>query len=317
MACLPSACSAHLEDARRSSGVVDASSTTAPAPSPKSTATSRPRVVRSMPVECTSQPTTSTRRYWPDATIELRRPRARRRSRCTGAQVDAGQLAGAELVLQEERDAREVVLRRERGDHDRSRSAPARGRRSRARAATASCASSAGLLPGLDVVALDDSRALRIHSSLVSISLREIVVGHHARRHVHARAGDLARCHHPHPPCAACEDRRAPPLAASIARPPQQLLEPRPFEAEIATPPCRAAIASPSPGAQAVDLVEDEQLRRRRPGRSRRGSRAPPRSAALESGLDGVDHVQQQVGVADLLERGAGRRRRARAAGRG
>ena len=36
-----------------------------PAPSPNRTAVSRPRVVRSSPRECTSAPTSSTRRYWP------------------------------------------------------------------------------------------------------------------------------------------------------------------------------------------------------------------------------------------------------------
>ncbi len=61
---LPSACSTVVRMPRCGSSV--GSTTAAAAPSPKITATSRPRVVMSMPVECTSPPTTSTQLKRPD-----------------------------------------------------------------------------------------------------------------------------------------------------------------------------------------------------------------------------------------------------------
>ncbi len=155
----------------------------------------------------------------------------------------------------------------------------------------------------------------RIHSSLVSISASRVVVRDHALGHVHAGARDPGSHVMRHAPPAARIAPRGAAAHAALARlasnssrsaRSSSSRSPVPRSAETATPPCarreRLALAR----RQAVDLVEDQQLGRRRAGPISSSTRAHRRDAALDVRRRGVDHVQE-----------AGRRRAAPRAWRG
>ena len=108
--------------------------------------------------------------------------RASTGSRCTGrAGRSRGSRGTPSALLQEERGAREVGLRRERREHDAVDLVRARGPRpSSARRDGVHAARSDRRLARLDVRRSAIPERWRIHSSLVSMQLREVVVGHHA-----------------------------------------------------------------------------------------------------------------------------------------
>ena len=78
-------------------------STTAPAPSPKITATSRPRVVRSIPVECTSAPTSRTCSQRPVLTNLSAIDEAVEEAGALVANVEGRHAPDAEALLQQSR----------------------------------------------------------------------------------------------------------------------------------------------------------------------------------------------------------------------
>ena len=91
---------------------------TAPAPSPKITETSRPRVERSRPVEWTSEPTNSTFRYIPERIQASANLEPVDEPAALVANVEGRRPADLQQVVQQAPRAREVVVGRERREDD-------------------------------------------------------------------------------------------------------------------------------------------------------------------------------------------------------
>ena len=262
-----------------------------------------------MPVECTSQPTTSTRRNCPDSTKLFAVASENRKPLHWARRSKHGVSASAEAVLQEERRAREVGLRREGRPGRCSRARRARGRAASSARRAAGSARSTGVWPSrmkrrsLDPRALPDPLVARVHELL------EVVVRHDALGHVHAGAGDpRPQGHSSPPPRPRGRLRGAAASKRSVEHPPPRARAgPRARVLRAQTPPPPRGVPrarAPAPGGSRSILLKtsssgvslEPDLREHAPHRG---------DAALEVLRRGVHHVQEQVRLAQLLEGGA------------
>ena len=175
-------------------GSAEGPSTTAPAPSAKITAVARPRVLTSMPVDCTSWPTTSTWRNRPALDVGVRRRQGVDESAALGPDIEGGNGPEAEPVLQQHAVAGREVIRRGGGQHDRVDVGVGEARRRDRGPARPFGKVDAGFslahpVPLADAGALGDPLVSGVHDR------REVVIGDDAIGDGHAGAEDEASGH--------------------------------------------------------------------------------------------------------------------------